>query len=83
MPSVVYNTIGIIGDILVLTAFFSIQAGKIKAVSLIYPIMNLSGSLCILFSLFYAWNLSAAVMQSAWVLISIYGLVKYFSVKKI
>ncbi|OGT07019.1 MAG: hypothetical protein A2103_01685 [Gammaproteobacteria bacterium GWF2_41_13] len=69
-----YNAIGILGDFFVLAAYFLLQFRKLKAESITYSLLNLIGALFILFSLCFAWNLPAAIVESAWALLSLYGL---------
>ncbi len=78
MKEFVFNGIGIVGVFLILLAYFLLQLEKIKYKSFIYPFLNLSGAILILISLYNDWNLPAFIIQIAWVLISIYGLWKYF-----
>lgn len=76
MPTFIYNIIGFFGDFFVLVAYSLLQFKKIKAESFSYSFMNLIGAAFLLFSLYYAWNLPAAIIEGTWVLISFYGLVQ-------
>ena len=79
-----FNAIGIIGVVLVLLAYFLLQINKLKQDSIIYSLLNLVGSFLILISLYFAWNLASGVIEIAWFLISIFGLIKaFFCYKKI
>ncbi len=40
----------------------------------LYSLLNLAGAALILFSLHWAWNLPAAIMEGFWAAISAYGL---------
>lgn len=71
-----FNGIGIIGVSIILTAFFLNQHGKLASNSTRYLIMNLSGSIMIIISLVYSWNLPSFVINSIWCIISVYGLMK-------
>jgi len=82
MERFVFNFIGIIGVVLILVAFFFLQLGKISSQKFLYPFLNMLGAIGILISLIYEWNPSAFLIESAWVLISIYGLVKYAKQRK-
>lgn len=73
MIAAVYNTVGIIGDVFIIGAYFLLQLGKINAKQLPYLLLNLFGASFIIFSLIFEWNLAAFVIETAWVLISIYG----------
>lgn len=68
------NITGIIGVILLLIAFYCIQLGKLSAFGFTYSFFNLLGSLMILASLFYDWNLPAALIEIAWSCVSLIGI---------
>ncbi|MAQ71491.1 MAG: hypothetical protein CL565_04775 [Alphaproteobacteria bacterium] len=36
--------------------------------------MNLFAACAVMFSIFYQWNLASAIIQTSWILISLYGL---------
>jgi len=78
MIAAIYNTTGIIGDILIIGAYFLLQIGKVSAKGLLYLSLNLFGALFVVFSLIFAWNLAAFIVETTWVLISIYGIWKAF-----
>ena len=73
-----YDFIGSIGVGLISLTYFLLQLERIKSESLIYSLLNGLGAGLIVFSLLYSFNFSAFVVESLWVLISIYGIVKYF-----
>lgn len=68
--------IGLFGVVLILIAYYLCQAESWTFNDMRYLMANLVGSLCILFSLFFNWNLSAVVIEICWVAISIYGMTK-------
>lgn len=70
------NIIGIVGVSMVVFAYFMTQIQKWIATELRYLLCNLFGSILIVFSLVFHWNLSSFVIETFWILISIYGLVK-------
>ena len=72
------DILGMIGVFLVLWYYCLLQIGKCSAKSLGFSIANLVGSLLILFSLWFNWNLAAVIMEIAWILTSFYGIVNYF-----
>ena len=74
----VSSEVGIIGVILVLITYFLLQWGKLRSDGFFYSFINLVGAGGILYSLFFEWNLSAFIIEVVWVLISIYGLVRFF-----
>ncbi|MGQ4002799.1 aldose 1-epimerase family protein [Francisellaceae bacterium CB299] len=75
------NTIGIIGDIFVIVAFFLLQTRRINSSHLSYSLLNILGSFGVLYSLIYEWNLPAFVIECAWVIISGWGLYCYIESK--
>jgi hypothetical protein len=70
--------VGIIGTLLVLLAFFLLQARKLHGNGWMFQLLNAIGAAAIIVSLFYAFNLASMVLEIAWLLISIYGLVLGF-----
>ena len=72
-----HDLIGIIGVICIIAAYGSLQLDFVSGDSLSYLLLNLIGALLVLVSLYFEWNLSAAVMEGIWVLISCYGLGKH------
>lgn len=76
MSSLMYNTIGILGDILVMAAYFLLQLKKLKAETFIYSFLNLIGAALVLFSLCFSWNLPSALIESVWIIISFYGVIQ-------
>lgn len=71
-----FDAIGILGVGLTLMAYLLLQTERLESRSRAYSAMNLFGSVAILVSLAFDFNLSAAVMEGCWALISLYGLVK-------
>jgi hypothetical protein len=68
------NTIGIIGVILVLIAYYLLNTDKINALDMRYLLLNLIGSVLILVSLMFHWNLSSVIIEIAWIAISLIGI---------
>ena len=71
-----FNVIGIMGVVLVLGAYLLLQIDKLSQNSITYSLLNLIGSVLILISLLYTWNLASFVIEIAWLLISVFGLGK-------
>lgn len=68
---------GYIGVLLVLLAFFLLQAHKLYGNGPIYQLMNILGALGVMVSLLFgSFNWPAFIMQLAWMLIGIYGVVR-------
>lgn len=66
--------VGILGTLLVLLAFFLLQARKLHGNGAIYQLLNAIGAAAIIVSLFQQFNLASMVLEIAWLLISLYGL---------
>ena len=73
-----YDFVGSIGVGLIILTYILLQLEKIRSEQLLYSVLNCLGAGLIVFSLLYSFNFSAFVVESLWVLISIYGIVKYF-----
>lgn len=67
---------GVIGVALMLFAYAGGQIGRLDMTRLPALLMNLVGSLLVLWSLTFKFNLSAALMEGAWALVALYGLIK-------
>ncbi len=72
------NTAGLAGVVLYLRAYALLQAGRLRGSSYSYAILNLCAASLVLLSLTVAFNLSSAIIQAAWVLISILGILRLF-----
>jgi hypothetical protein len=66
--------IGMAGVLLILLAYFLLQIGRMRGNALPYQILNAVGATFLLVSLLYEFNLSAFLMELAWLLVSIYGI---------
>lgn len=69
-----YDLVGNIGVALVLAAYLGLTLGKLASDRPTYLAMNLVGSLLLLVSLVFAFNLSAVLIQVFWIAISLVGL---------
>jgi hypothetical protein len=61
---------------MILLAYFLLQAGRLSGTGVAYQLLNLFGAGGVLLSLAGAFNLSVALLEGAWVLVSTYGLVR-------
>ena len=71
-----YDIAGLAGTLMILLAFFLLQAGRLSGTGIAYQLLNLFGAGGVLLSLAGAFNLSVALLEGAWVLVSAYGLVR-------
>ena len=58
--------VGNIGIILILYAYWALQAERLSAKTKIYNLLNFGGAALILFSLVFKFNLSAFMIELAW-----------------
>jgi hypothetical protein len=67
---------GIVGVILMLSAYAAAQVTWLDPVKLPSLLMNLIGSCLVMASLTKAFNLSAFLMEAAWAAVALFGLVR-------
>jgi hypothetical protein len=72
-----YDFIGSIGVATIILTYILLQTEKIKSESLTYSVLNAIGAGRIVFSLVFDFNFSAFIVESLWVLISLYGIGKF------
>jgi hypothetical protein len=73
-----YDWVGLAGTVLVVVAFFLLQAGRLHGNRLIYQLMNMFGAGGILVSLWGSFNISVFLLEATWVAISAYGILRSF-----
>ena len=71
-----YDWVGIAGTLMVLAAFFLLQAGRVSGTGIFYQLLNLFGAGGVLLSLLGTFNVSVFLLEFTWVLISGYGIVR-------
>jgi paired small multidrug resistance pump len=71
-----YDVAGLLGVAVMLWAFYLLQAGKLKGDAFSYQLMNALGAGAVLLSLVNDFNLSAFVIETCWVIISVYGMIR-------
>lgn len=70
----ILNIIGIVGVALYLGSYAALQLGLIRGQSYLYPAINMAAASCVLASLIDSFNLSSAIIQIAWITISVVGI---------
>jgi len=73
-----HDLIGNLGVLGVLVTYLMVQMGKLDVRSLSYSIINGCSALLIIVSLLVDFNLSSFIIEIAWFLISLLGVVNYF-----
>jgi hypothetical protein len=71
-----YDWTGIAGTLMVLAAFYLLQAGRVSGTGLVYQLLNLFGAGGVHVSLWGKFNVSVVVLELAWMLVSLYGIVR-------
>ncbi|HYC97492.1 CBU_0592 family membrane protein [Brevundimonas sp.] len=70
------DILGVVGVLMILTAYAGATSGRLDARRAPALLLNLTGALLILVSLYFDFNLSAVLMEGAWALVAVYGLVQ-------
>lgn len=73
-----YDLIGSAGVGIIIFTYILLQTEKLKSESLVYSVLNAFGASLIAFSLIFNFNFSAFIVELFWILISLYGIVRYF-----
>jgi len=73
------DVLGLAGSIAIALTYFANLQGLVKTEGWLYSLLNFTGATLILVSLYWTWNLPAAVMEGFWALISAYGLIRAFA----
>jgi uncharacterized membrane protein YfcA len=71
-----HDLLGNIGVVMVLVLYFLLQSERMQATSSVFSAANAIGAVLIIVSLTQQFNLSAFVVEFAWLLISLYGLAR-------
>jgi len=77
-----FDLAGFIGVLLIVIAYLLLQLDKLPSSSLRFSLLNAAGSLLIIVSLVFKFNVSAFLVEVFWFLISLLGLIKWFISRK-
>ena len=77
-----YDVLGNIGVCIILGCYLLLQLEKIDSNGLLFSTFNAVGALLILISLVYEFNLSAFFIEFFWLLLSLFGIVRFLLRKK-
>ncbi len=67
---------GLLGVLLILSAYAGAQLGRLEPRRAPALVMNLAGAGLILWSLMFRFNLAAFLMEACWAVVALYGLVR-------
>jgi hypothetical protein len=72
------DIIGTTGVLLILLCYYLLQARHLTIEHPYYSLLNLIGSVLIMYSLCFHWNTPSFIIEVVWIGISIWGLYKAF-----
>jgi hypothetical protein len=78
MENWMIDTVGMLGTLLVVLAYYLLQLERIDPRGLSYNILNFAGAACLLISLCFNFNLASFVIEIFWIVASLIGLWKYW-----
>lgn len=73
-----FDFVGTFGVFVIILTYILLQLGKARSESLAYSLLNAFGASLIIVSLIYNFNFSAFIVEFFWLLISLFGIGKYF-----
>jgi len=77
-----FDLAGFIGVSLIVIAYLLLQLDKLPSSALSFSLLNAAGSLLIILSLIFKFNVSAFLIEVFWFLISLIGLAKWLAARK-
>lgn len=69
-----HDLLGNVGVVMIIVAYFLLQIGRVSGQSPWYSVVNGVGAALVLVSLYFEFNLSAALVETFWLIISVLGL---------
>ena len=78
-----FDWVGLAGSAMILVAFFLLQAGRLHGNGIPYQLLNLFGAGGVLVSLLGQFNVSVFLLETAWVAISAYGIVRTLRARRV
>jgi hypothetical protein len=67
---------GLVGVVTIILAYAGAQLGRLDPVKAPSLMMNFGGACLIILSLLNSFNLSAFLMEAAWALVALFGLIR-------
>ena len=65
------DVLGLIGSLVICSAYLAVSLGRINAERLPYQLINISGAVLLLISLYYRPNLGAITIEVLWITIAL------------
>jgi hypothetical protein len=72
-----FDVVGIIGVAIIILTYLLLQLQRVRSDQLSYSLLNGIGAALILISLYYDFNLPSVVVEAFWLVISVFGIVRY------
>ena len=73
-----YDILGTLGVAIIIVTYVLLQIERVRSDQLSYSLLNAVGASLILLSLYFNFNLPAFFVEFFWLLISLFGIGKYF-----
>jgi hypothetical protein len=74
-----YDIVGTLGVAIIVLTYILLQIDRVRSDQLIYSLLNAAGAALILVSLYFDFNFPSFIVEFFWLLISLFGIGKYFS----
>lgn len=73
-----FDIVGTVGVATIVVTYILLQTSRIRSDQLSYSVLNAVGATLILISLYFEWNFPSVVVETFWLVISLYGIFRYF-----
>jgi hypothetical protein len=73
-----YDILGTVGVAIIIFTYILLQLERIRSEQLVYSLLNAVGAALILISLYYDFNFPSFIVEFFWLLISLFGIGKFF-----
>ena len=70
--------LGVIGSLVICSAYLAVSLGRINAERLPYQVMNICGAVLLLISLYFRPNLGAIMIEVLWVAIALLAIARIY-----
>ena len=77
----IVDAVGSAGALVVVAAYFATQMRMMNSDDLAFPVINLLGSVLIVYSLVHNFNLASMLIEGFWILISFIGIIQHFRLR--
>ncbi|MEQ1645204.1 MAG: hypothetical protein ABL959_17275 [Pyrinomonadaceae bacterium] len=77
-----YDILGTVGVAVIVLTYVLLQLGRVRSEQLAYSLLNAGGATLILVSLYYDFNFPSFVVEFFWLIISLFGIARYFYSRK-